>query len=219
MTQLAVPCAQVGLCRIGNRGDICDARERIIVTITQSTEFGSEQLIVHVVGIGVDQIVLPNIDIGRIDSPDEHAGAGKVLVPLDALAVLDDEVLILVRGVHAVTRIALLKGRHRNSALTIYEDGLGKAEGIAFKQAVTRRIAAIVVLEAASHDRPGHGMLGVNTSTAVGIGIIKVRQTQTMAELVTDSANTGNIVIIDIVLIFFSCHVGRAGIEFEVHTI
>ena len=57
------------------------------------------------VGVGVHQVVLPNSDIGRVNTPDEHAGASKVLVPLHALTVLDNEVLILVSGVQAITRV------------------------------------------------------------------------------------------------------------------
>ena len=49
---------------VGDGCDIGNTGERIIVTIAQSTEFGTEQLIVHVAGIRIDQIVLPDIDIG-----------------------------------------------------------------------------------------------------------------------------------------------------------
>ena len=160
------------------------------------------------IGIGIDQIVLPNLDIGRINAPDEHAGTGKILVPLDALAVLDDEVLTLVGGVHAVTRVALFKGRHCDGPHTINQGGLGKSEGIAFKQAVACRVATVVAPETAGHDRPGHGMLTIDTTTAFAIGIVEVGKTQHMAELMADGADAGNIVVVDIVLILFSCHIG-----------
>ena len=104
------------------------------------------------VGIGIDQIVLPHIDIGGIDAPDEHAGASKVLIPLDALAVLDDKELTLVSSVQAITGIALFKGGYRNRSLSLNECGLGKAQGIALKQAVACRIATVVAPETAGHD-------------------------------------------------------------------
>ena len=164
------------------------------------------------VRIGVDQIVFPYLDIGRIDTPDEHARAGKVLVPLNALAVLDDEVFTLVGSVHAVTRIALFKGGHSDGTLALDEDGLRKAKGIPLKQAVARGVAAVVVLETAGHDGPGHGMRKVGTTAANAIGVVEVGQSQAMAELVADGANASNIIIIDIELILFTRHVGRAGI-------
>ena len=62
-------------------------------------------------------------------------------------------------------------------------------------------------------------MLAVGTTAAQAIGVIEVGQTQAMAELVADGADAGNIVVIDIVLILFASHIGRAGIEPEVHAV
>ena len=219
MAQLAVPGAQAGLGGIGDAGDIGRAGERITRTIIHAVKVGTEQLIIVVVGIGVDQVILPDLDIGRVNTEDQHAGAGQVLVPLDALAVLDQEELILVGGVQAVTHIALFKGRQLDGPLSIDERGLRKAQGIAFIQAVASRVAAVVVLEAARHDGPGQRVGMVHATTAVTVGIIEVGQAQAMAELMADGTDTGNIVVNNIVLILFTNHVGRAGIELEVHTI
>ena len=159
------------------------------------------------VGVGIDKVVLPDIGIGRVHMPDQHAGTSQVLVPLDTLTVLDDEVFAIGGGVQAVTRVALFERRYGNGALALNQGGLCKAQSIALEQAVASRVAAIVVLKAASHDRPCHRILSVYTAATVTVRIIEVWQAQAMAELMANGTDASHIVIIDIILIFFTCHI------------
>ena len=192
VAQLAVPRAQVGLGGIGDAGDIGRAGERITRTIIHAVKVSTEQFIIVVVGIGIDQVVLPHIDVGRVHTPYQHAGARQILVPLDALAVLDQEVLTLVGCVQAITHVALFKGCNGDGAFALDQGRLGKAQGIALKQAIASRVAAVVVLETAGHDRPSQGIGVVDTTAAVIVGIIEVRQAQAMAELMADGADAGD---------------------------
>ena len=189
-----VPREQAGIGEIGDRGHARCTREGVIPTVAPLV-IGTQELIIHVVRIAVHLVIPPDACIGGVDPCHHHTMAGKELVPLAALTVLDEEELILVRRVETVSDVATVQRFNLQSASRIDQNRRGETQCITLIEAVSHRVAAKVVAAATRHDRPLTGVAALSTAAAV-IGVVEVGQTQHMTELVAEGADAVDIAVI-----------------------
>ena len=133
--------------------------------------------------VTIDLVVSPHTRIGAIHTGDNHAMAGNIRIPTGPLPILDGEELFINRSAQDVTLARCVHGIEHIGTLAGDGFGISPPQSITLIESVARRTTTIIVIAATSHNVPSIGMVALAATTSV-VGIIKVGQTQHMAELV-----------------------------------
>ena len=208
------PGAQVGLCGVGELGHASRAREGVAGTAALGIA-GPQHHIVVVTGVAVHLVARPHVKVAHVDARHKHAVARQIAVPLGALSVFEIEGGGgLLRG-QDVAMVGSIERAHGVVLAGLQRVGGGKAQHSALKERVAHRVAAIVVVAAASHHLPGARVVALASALAI-VGVVEVFKTQHVAELVAYRAYA---VVLVATLTFPAVVLTRAGVAAQVDAV
>ena len=138
--------------------------------------------------VDVHLVVLPYIRRRGVYAVYKETASGQIFVPPCALAVLHEEELILYRRVYLISGIGGVEGIERKVVRPVYYLRLCKAQGMAFVYRIAARRARHVEIRSLCHYRPFPGVHTLSARLFV-VGVVQVRKSEHMAELVADSAD------------------------------
>ena len=132
-------------------------------------------------GVVVDRVLVPD-GLVVVHVPHEHAVSGQVLVPAHLLAVLDEEILVVLGGVDYPGLVGAY-GRKGDVLRARDRVGCHPVHGVAFEGGIERRGAAVVVVGAVVEHVPFAGRERRGVSRRVEVG-----QAHDVGELVDERA-------------------------------